>query len=198
MSHVHLNQPTTVSCSLEKFKNLQNKRYFVKFFNLRDGLLATYDVNGKHKKHLLGFLFLKHLFFATGTGKAFLYTKEYKRVATHLGARSSFPNFDLIITEKANFNQSYWCSLLDSSNQTWESPHWTSVPPFVDFTSTFCSSSKEEQATCFVDQFTSHSTVEYRVNFYSDLGLKKEENQLFAYYIIRRKIVDFVDKLILN
>ncbi len=44
-STVHINHPFTVTCTISNFEN-SGKKYLVNYFNNRNGLLASYEVDG--------------------------------------------------------------------------------------------------------------------------------------------------------
>ena len=46
VSHIQTNRPFAVTCSVAKF-NAVGKRYLINYYNSRDGLLASYEVDGK-------------------------------------------------------------------------------------------------------------------------------------------------------
>lgn len=121
-------------------------------------------------------------------------------MSAHLGARSSYPNFDLVITERegiyhgdgSGFRQRFWCELLVQSTDRYESPHWPH-PPFLEFrtssipTSTTSSFLYEKHGRCTVIDFPQNSAVEYEVRFYSNFGEQRADDNLLGYYLIRRK-----------
>lgn len=123
------------------------------------------------------------------SGRALLSLEDYDNVSISFGTKSKYPSFDLVITEKANRrNQSYWCEV-DTPKYNSKSLHWTPFGPFVLFTSTLIYPGEglpEERGTCTVEGFAQHSSLEYQVQFYSNLGPKTDEN-LLGHYLIRRK-----------
>lgn len=46
VSHIQTNRPFTVTCSVAKF-NAVGKRYLINYYNNRDGLLASYEIDSK-------------------------------------------------------------------------------------------------------------------------------------------------------
>lgn len=46
VTHIELNQPFTLTCSLPSSFSSNNKNYNIAFYNGRDGVLAYYEVNG--------------------------------------------------------------------------------------------------------------------------------------------------------
>lgn len=52
-SHLQLHRPFTLTCNLEKLKNLHHSKYSVAFYSSRDGQLAVFDVDGKNFKGIL-------------------------------------------------------------------------------------------------------------------------------------------------
>lgn len=173
VSQVVPGHPFTLTCSLgDHFEHQQ--AYSVKYFNSRNGLLATYEVDAQ--------------------GEVFLASEQFANVTANLGARVAYPVFDLEIIEKVDRKQSYWCQLVVASNvnRKYESLHWKPVGPFVDFTSIVGDEkSFERRGRCTVDDFE-HLKTEYKVQFYSDLGENKSENLLGYYWIRPNKITQFV------
>ncbi|KAH9402923.1 hypothetical protein TYRP_015687, partial [Tyrophagus putrescentiae] len=178
VSHVPLHHPFTLTCSLPSQFNPKNTAYQVAFLNSRDGLIADYKVD-------------EH-------GKVFLSSKKFANVSAHLGARKSFPTFDLIVQKGADPKLSYWCQLLtvDSTTQkinlSLESAHWKPVGPFVDFNSAM--SGSERRGRCSIDELSSFSgDREYQVLFYSDLGTRADADNLLGYFWVRpHDAVEFV------
>lgn len=183
---MRINQSLSVTCSIDRFRQLTGKNYSVKFYSSLDGQLARYEVNGEtdkvHFKQLT-----KKLFIATGN--TILSLEEYDNVFISSGARSTYPTYDLVITEKAaRSNQSYWCEVFTSEFNS-ESAHWTPSAPFVQFTSIsklLNGTLSEKRGKCLVEEFLQHSSLEYQVKFYSNIGSKKDDN-LIAYYSLKRK-----------
>ena len=166
---VYLNKPLTITCSIEQF-NERSREYSVKFFSNRDGLLASYEVN-------------------EGTGKSTFSPSKSTNFSAHQGRRSTFPTFDLVITEKVDRRQNYWCEL-ESAGKKYSSPHWKAAGPFLDFsTSTIKNgTSTVHRSRCTVEDFAKHSEQEYQILFYSNFELEKRNNEsLLAYYKIKRK-----------
>lgn len=129
----------------------------------------------------------------TAPGKRLLSLEEYDSISASSGAKSTYPAFDLVITEKVvRSNQSYWCELIQSDKSETESNHWAPAPPFVEFTSSSSLPSNgtlyDERGRCTVEEFTQHFLSEYQVQFYSNLGPNTDEN-LIAFYLLRRKCV---------
>lgn len=170
-STVHLNHPFTVTCTISNFETA-GKKYLVNYFNNRNGLLAGYEVDK--------------------SGKALLSAGEFENVTTRFGVKSTFPAFDLVITEKADRKQNYWCELVASVdlNKKYPSPNWKFNGPFVDFTSTG-NGTTEQRGKCIIDDLERYSELEYQVLFYSDLGPKVGENLLGYFWLKDNKVLEF-------
>ncbi len=196
VSQVVPGHPFTLTCSLgDHFEHQQ--AYSVKYFNSRNGLLATYEVDGKQKHTFCSKNHSNLILLYQAQGEVFLASEQFANVTANLGARVAYPVFDLEIIEKVDRKQSYWCQLVVASNvnRKYESLHWKPVGPFVDFTSIVGDEkSFERRGRCTVDDFE-HLKTEYKVQFYSDLGENKSENLLGYYWIRREYCKDIVAKV---
>ena len=112
-----------------------------------------------------------------------------------------------MVNEKVDDKLNYWCELVvGDGTKKYQSPRWN-LPLGVKFSSTLTPFSNSNAATnhstttqsphsvsdrlvkgkCTVEGFDQQqSTLEYRVEYYSDLGATTGES-LLAYYWIKRK-----------
>ncbi|KAH9399759.1 hypothetical protein TYRP_017751 [Tyrophagus putrescentiae] len=183
VSHVQLPHPFILTCSLPSQFNRNISAYQVAFFNSRDGLIADYKIDAH--------------------GKVFLFSKEFTNVSAHLGARKSFPIFDLVVRERGDRKLSYWCQLLSvdltlqKNNFSLESAHWKPAGPFVDFNSNITGS--ERRGRCSIYDLSNFSDREYQVLFFSDLGTKTGADNMLGYYWVRpHDAVEFVAETVVH
>lgn len=111
------------------------------------------------------------------------------KVSVHLGPRSTYPNFDLVLDEKSADKQRYWCELeAEQVTRQKKKSNYFNSGVFVDFSSSslsFNGSLSEHHGQCSVGGFDDHFQHEYQVNFYTDLGTQKEN--LVGYFEMMRK-----------
>ena len=156
---VQLGSPFTATCTIANFDVAANPKYSIAFYNKRDGLLGRYEnSNGQH----------------------ILDWEQHANVSVHHGSRTSFPVFDLKITESKDKYQSYWCALEVANGDRFQSNHWQSEPVLV--LGTTVSSASERIGTCSIDNFEP-AGKDYAVKFVTDFGGDKSENLLATYFV---------------
>ena len=124
----------------------------------------------------------------TAAGNSFFSAGENEKFSAHQGeAVSVFPNFDFVITEKVDRKLKYWCTLVVNTKE-YLSNSWQPQGPFVEFiTSTnTVGGQSEHRGKCSVDNFAQHDSVEYRIKYVTSLGPQMFQDNVLAYYWIRR------------
>ncbi len=184
--HYRLKEAFNLRCSIAHFE-AKGKRYSVQYFNNRDGRFASFDVDGK-ETHFCYLIKLKiSLFLASG--KSFLSIGEdYKKFNAHLGAKSEFPTFELVITENINATLNYWCQLQvqGPTSETFKSAAWKPSGLYLSFTSANTEpKTKSHIGRCTIHGFEKHTSVDYDVSFYTDLG--DQSNRFLGSFAVRGK-----------
>lgn len=180
----YLNQPTKVTCLLANADFVRGKKYTVNFYHSDHGLLASYAVDA--------------------------FEKMFPRLVVYnstvpSSAKSAYPNFELLITEKEVIRRrSLWCELVlqkqiaekldkNTAEQTsFKSPPWQPYGPFAKFTATKTgnktaadSEERAQAARCSVDQFDNQENWRYsQVQFFYGENAQEKTNQdtLLAQY----------------
>ncbi len=189
-SQIYLNIPFKLTCSIAHF-NASGKRYSVNYYDSRDSLLATYKVDGKNFHNKLKFKRSKSL--KSATGKSLLSVGMSTDLFAHHGPRSSFPAFDLVITERTDPHQRYWCELEieEKTSKKIQSNFWAFTGIFAHFNTTSTVLVKngaqiERQGRCSITGFELHNKTEFKVEYHYFLKANGHR-ALFAYYWLQRK-----------
>lgn len=165
-SALTLGHPFTTTCTVNATGPRAPEHYSVKWYSLRDGQLATYEV----KK-----------------GKALLSWATIDTVDVTSGVRSSYPTFDLVLTEKKAPSTLYWCTLevVGKSAPAVKSNVWPEKGALTFKAPVGGANATQRVGTCAVDEALNPGGKPYTVQFWTDLGPKAMN--LLAEYIIKRK-----------
>lgn len=159
---LQLNQPFTLTCLLQPNTQLPSGRsYSVSFYSSQDGQIAIYDVDV--------------------SGNSFFSFGESNHTIVHFGNHSTFPVFDIVVTEKINLKQNFWCELsVDWIHEKKESNKWNYIDPTLEFISDY--NGVEHHGQCIIANFEKHAEKEYQVHFISTLGPSSINRNRLGYY----------------
>lgn len=158
VSQIEVQKPFTVTCSINNFEFNQN--YSIKFFNSKDGLLATFEIENNNEPLIT--------------------SERHENVSVTFGDKFSYPNFDLVVIENNAFVQSYWCSLellYSSKKLNFNSNHWPI--PKIELTTT--TTGQITTGRCTISNLNIFNHF-YTIKFFSDFG--SNLNNLLATYTI--------------
>ncbi len=133
-------QPFTAACTFANFNPLP-VNYVVTFSSTRDGQLAFIEVVN---------------------GTALQSDGLSDKVDVSAGTHSTFPTFDLELTEKIDASSSYWCALEETGKMPVVSEAW---PVFVKFTSSK-PADNQRLGTCTVGANINVTGKEYTVQYF--------------------------------
>lgn len=165
ISRPQVGVPLTATCNIGHFSPTATSNYSVAFYSKRDGLLGAYECEA---------------------GNSMLSVKKQAHISIASGQRTSFPAFDLTLTEAQDVKQEYWCAFEFSKEAAVNSSHW-GTEPFVTFTSSSPTSglANTRLGTCSLDNFTPEAGQPFSIQFFTTKG--PASVNLLAVYTIKCK-----------